>query len=102
MPTLWNNLPNDAPASAASSLRKALEGSKSSMRRTIIVLLVFSILPCTAALAAIVGGIWYLLNRKRLAALPAQQLAPCIALLIAIGQTVILGTVAALHALFAG
>ena len=83
--------------------QRALEGSKSSMRRTIIVLLVFSILPCTAALAAIVGGIWYLVNRKRLAALPAQQLALArIALLIAIGQTVILGTVAALHALFAG
>lgn len=80
--------------------QKALEGSKSTMRRTIIVLLVFSILPCTAALTAIVGGIWYWANRKRLATLPAQQFALArIALLIAIGQTVILVVVAALHAM---
>lgn len=80
--------------------QRQLEQSKSSMRRTIIVLLVLSILPCTAALAAIVGGIWYSINRKKLATLPAQQLALArIALLIGAGQTILLVAFAALHAM---
>jgi hypothetical protein len=69
------------------------------LRRSVVILLVFSVLPCTAAITAIVGGIWYARNRTRLAALPTTQVAMAkIALLIAIGQTVLLMVVAVLHA----
>jgi hypothetical protein len=91
--------PQDTSEFAA---QRAREGDRPALRRTITILLIFSILPCTAALAAIVGGIWYALNRQRLAALPAQQAALArIALFIAIGQTALLILVAALHAVFA-
>ena len=83
--------------------QRQMEGDRPALRRTITVLLVFSILPCTAALAAVAGGIWYAVNRRRLAALPAQQAALArIALFIALGQTALLIIVAALHAVFAG
>ncbi len=82
--------------------QRTLEGDLPRLRRNVILLLVFSILPFTAAIAAIVGGIWYASNRQRLTALPAGQAAMArIALLIAIGQTVLLALVAALHAVFA-
>lgn len=71
------------------------------LRRAVVLLLIFGVLPCTAALTAIIGGAWYLMNRQRLSTLPTSQLAMArIALLIAIGQTVILAVVAALHAVF--
>ena len=70
------------------------------LRRQSIVLLVLSIIPCTAALAAVGGAIWYSSNRRRLAALPAQQAAmPKIALAVASIQTIVLLVVIALHAL---
>ncbi len=79
--------------------QRAIEDDLPGLRKKALWLLVFSILPFTAALAAVIGGIWYLLKRKRIAALPAQQQAMArIALIIAIVQTVLLGIVALLHA----
>jgi len=69
------------------------------LRRQSIVLLVLSIIPCTAALAAVGGAIWYSLNHRKLAALPAQQAAmPKIALAVAWVQTIILLVVIVMHA----
>lgn len=73
------------------------------VRRNVIILLVFSVLPCTAALAAIIGGIWYARNRRQIAQLPAQQSALAkIALWVAVGQTSLLIFVVTLKALIGG
>ena len=83
--------------------QRSLTTDLPALRRNVILLLVFSVLPCTAALAAIIGGIWYLKNRGKLAKLPANQSALAkIGLGIAIGQTALLVIVAILHALFSG
>ncbi len=42
-----------------------------------IVLLVFSLLPCTAPIAAIAGPIWYVMNRKSISMLPGFHSALC-------------------------
>jgi hypothetical protein len=78
--------------------QRGLEGDLPKLGKKAIWLLVFSILPFTATLAAVFGGIWYWLNRERISALPAQQRAMArIALIVAIVQTVLLGIIAALH-----
>ena len=64
-------------------------------------LMVFCVLPFTATLALIFGGMWYAGNRKKFAALPAQHAAmPKIALIIAAVQTALLLIVMTLYSLF--
>lgn len=56
-----------------------------------IVLLVFSLLPCTAPIAAIAGPIWYALNRNSIAMLPRFHSALCkIAVGVSISITLML------------
>lgn len=63
-------------------------------------LLVFSLLTCTAPLAAIVGPIWYYSNRETIRRLPTLNAAMCrIAVGVAIFQTAIVVLLAAAHAL---
>lgn len=77
---------------------RTLEADLPAVRRTALWFLVFSVLPCTAILAAIIGGIWYACNRRLIAALPPQQAAIAkIALGVAILQTLIQIAVAVLH-----
>jgi len=58
------------------------------VRTASIWLLVFSLIPCTAPLAAIVGPIWYLSNRDTIRKLPALNAALCkIAVAVALAQT---------------
>lgn len=58
------------------------------LQRTIIALFALSVLPCTAPLAAVGGGVWYLRHRADLRALPALYLGLCrLALLVAAGQS---------------
>lgn len=78
--------------------QRALESDLPGLRRKAIFLLVFSILPCTTTIALIGGGFWYAANRKRLAALPAQQAALAkIGLVIGVVQTALLILVLVLH-----
>jgi hypothetical protein len=79
---------------------RALSDELPALRRNVIILLVFSVLPCTAALAAVIGGIWYAANRQRIARLPAQQSALAkIALGVSIGQSALLIVVVMVKAL---
>ena len=65
-----------------------------------IVLLVFSLLPCTAPLAAIAGPIWYAMNRKSIAMLPGFHSALCkIAVGVSISITLMLFGVTILNLL---
>jgi hypothetical protein len=82
--------------------QRSLTSDLPGLKRNVIILLIFSALPCTAPLAAVVGGIWYLTRREKIAQLPATQSAMAkIALGIAIGQTTLLVLVAILHSMFA-
>ncbi len=47
------------------------------IRKISIWLLVFSIIPCTAPIAAVVGLLWYLANRKAIRSLPALNAGLC-------------------------
>jgi hypothetical protein len=70
------------------------------LRRRSVWLLVFSVIPFTAAPALLLGGIWYSLNRARLANLPlAQRSIATIALGVAGVQTLLLITAILLAAL---
>jgi predicted amidophosphoribosyltransferase len=61
------------------------------LRRASIGLFVLGILPCTAPLAAIIGGVWFARNRSDIAALPAMHGAMCrLGLGVAAGQTLLL------------
>jgi hypothetical protein len=76
------------------ALRERLPG----MKRTVIWIFVFSILPCLAPIGAIWGLIWYLSNRRRLGALPAAYSALCkIGLAVALGQCALVLFMAALY-----
>lgn len=78
-----------------------LQKQRPKLRRTTVLLLIFGIFPFTAAITAVGGGIWYLKNRRRLATLPASQAAIAkIAVLIALGQTILLALAVALYARF--
>ncbi len=78
--------------------------SKLPMVRTISVwLLVFSLLPCTAPIAAVVGGIWYLANREAIRALPALNSALCkIAVGVAVVETSMLVAFALMYSMVGG
>jgi hypothetical protein len=58
------------------------------VRTASIWLLVFSFIPCTAPLAAIIGAVWYAQNRQVIRAMPALHSAMCkIAVGVAFVQT---------------
>jgi hypothetical protein len=60
-------------------------------RRAIVILFIFSVLPCLAPIGAVWGFIWYATHRDELRALPTIYSALCkIGLGVAIGQTVIM------------
>jgi hypothetical protein len=70
------------------------------VRRTVVVLFVFSILPCLAPIGAVWGIIWRQLHRDDLRALPSLYGAvSMIGLIIAIGQTVALVVITLLFTL---
>jgi rubredoxin len=80
--------------------QRTLTSDLPALRRNAMLLLVLGVIPCTAALTAIFGGIWYYTQRDRLARLPASQSALAkIGLGIAIGQTLLLLVVGLLHSL---
>jgi hypothetical protein len=84
---------------AAYHRRKELQSKLPGLRTFAIWLLVFSLIPCTAPLAAIAGLFWYLANREAIRALPPLHSAiGKIALGVAWGQTLLL----ALFGLVAG
>jgi len=61
-------------------------------------LLVFSILSCTAPLVAVFGSMWYLANRKDVRTLPGAHSAMCrIALGLAYLQTLVIVLVYVLY-----
>ena len=70
---------------------RLLDSDLPKLRRRSIWLLVFAIVPFTAPLALLFGGIWYSFNRTRLAALPpAQRAIATIALGVAGLQSLLL------------
>jgi len=61
------------------------------VRTASIWLLIFSLIPCTAPLAAVIGPFWYFNNRETVRALPALNAALCkIAVAVALAQTALL------------
>jgi predicted RNA-binding Zn-ribbon protein involved in translation (DUF1610 family) len=73
------------------------------LKRTTVWLFVFSVLPCSAPVAALVGAVWYYSNRGELEGLPA--LYPTLSrlgLAISIGQTVLAVFAAVLYTLLRG
>jgi hypothetical protein len=83
--------------------RAAVEHNLPSVRRGAVWLLVLSILPCTAPLAAVFGTGWYLRHRQEVQQLPALHGALCkLAIGVAIGQSVFGLIVAVLHTMFRG
>lgn len=81
--------------------RKAQMEGRPALRRNGILLLIFSVLSCTAPLAAIVGGVWYYQKKQEIAKLPAIQASiPKIALVVAVAQTVLIVIVSVLYAIF--
>jgi hypothetical protein len=82
--------------------RTQIEQSLPGVRRAGVWLLVFSMITCTAPVAAIVGAFWYLGNREKINALPALHAALCkIALAVAVGQTALVVLMGLLYAAFA-
>ncbi len=71
------------------------------MRKMVVCFFIFSLLPCSAPLAAIVGGTWYFFVRQEINALPSLYGALSkIGLVVGVGQTVfmfIAFIIAALH-----
>ncbi|KKL84486.1 hypothetical protein LCGC14_1964240 [marine sediment metagenome] len=81
----------------------AVERNLPSVRRGTVWLLVLSIVPCTAPLAAIFGTAWYLRHRHEVRELPALHGALCkLAIGVAVGQSVFGLIVAAAHTMFGG
>ena len=61
------------------------------MRRTVIWLFVFCVLPCLAPIGAVWGSVWYPSHREEIKALPSLYAALCkIGLAVAIGQAALL------------
>jgi len=72
----------------AYSAQQRVKAKMPSVRIASIWLLIFSLVPCTAPLAAIIGLIWYINNRQIIRALPALNAALCkIAVGVAVAQT---------------
>jgi hypothetical protein len=78
--------------------RTALEERMPRMKRAVVWIFVFSVVPCLAPIGAIWGLIWYASNRRHLSALPAVYSALCkIGLAVAVGQCVLILFLAALY-----
>lgn len=78
--------------------RAALETRLPGMKRTVVCIFVFSVLPCLAPIGAIWGVIWHLSNRRRLGALPGMYAALSkISLAVALGQCALILLVAMLY-----
>ncbi len=61
------------------------------LRKGIILILVFCIIPCSAPVAAIIGLFWYISNRKAIAVMPTLYTGLCkVAFGVSIGQTVLI------------
>lgn len=72
----------------AYSVQQRIKAKMPAVRTASIWLLIFSLVPCTAPLAAIIGLIWYNSNRQTIRALPALNAALCkIAVGVALAQT---------------
>jgi len=72
----------------AYSARERIKAQIPAVRTASIWLLIFSLVPCTAPFAAVVGGIWYFRHRETISALPALNAALCkIAVGVAWAQT---------------
>jgi hypothetical protein len=68
--------------------RKALEKQMPQLRRRVVWLFIFCMIPLTAPFAALFGGLWYLSSRDEIAALPALYSAVAkLSIYVAIGQT---------------
>jgi DNA-directed RNA polymerase subunit RPC12/RpoP len=72
------------------ALRQARLAQAPGLRKKVVWLFVFCALPCTALIATIAGGVWYLARRREIGALPALYPALCkIGLAVGLGQTII-------------
>ena len=89
------------PQSASEFRRKKqLDSRQAGLRRTVIALFAFSVLPCTAPLAALLGWVWYHSEREAVATLPPLYSGVCrLALGVSTGQTVVVTVAVALYAL---
>jgi hypothetical protein len=71
--------------------QQEFEQNQPTLRRSIILLFVLSIIPCTAPLAGVIGSGWVLVNRSQVRLLPPIYSALCkIAVAVAIGQTLLM------------
>lgn len=78
-------------ASHAYRAEKSMEAALPGLRTFGIGLLIFALIPCTAPLAAIVGSLWYINQRRAIQRLPAFSAAICkIALGLAWVQSLLL------------
>jgi hypothetical protein len=83
--------------------RAVSEQKQPTLKRTGTWILVLGLIPCTAALAAIVGSLWYVRNRRDIQALPALHAALCkVGVGVAVGQTAMLIVVTLLYGMFRG
>jgi Prokaryotic RING finger family 1 len=83
--------------------RQQVKSRAPAVRTQGIWLLVFSLLTCTAPIAAVVGAFWYVANRQVIASLPPMSSALCkIAVGVAWLQSIIVVLVAVFHSLMAG
>ena len=79
--------------------KQRLDRRLGGLRRTVIALFAFSVLPCTAPLAAIFGWVWYHSEREAVAALPPLYSGLCrLALGVSTGQTALITIMVALYA----
>ena len=70
------------------SVQQRIKAKMPAVRTASIWLLIFSLIPCTAPAAAIIGLIWYIRNRQTIRVLPALNAALCkIAVGVALAQT---------------
>jgi hypothetical protein len=78
--------------------RTALQERLPGMKRSIVWIFVFSVVPCLAPIGAVWGLIWFLSNRRNLTALPAVYSAlGKIGLAVAFGQCALILLMAALY-----
>lgn len=86
--------------SAEFSRRTAQQERVPQLKRSLTILFVLSLLPCSAPFAAIFGAIWYPRNREDIRALPTVFPALCkIGLITATCQTLILVVMSILYAM---
>lgn len=83
--------------------RTRREKNLPAVRRHGVILLIFSVLSCSAPLAALIGVPWYARHKQEINSLPALYAAiPKIAIVIALAQTLLVIIMAILYAAFRG